>query len=120
MDENAGKKKVDYKRTKQYRAVRDSILTQLRENEVNDQHYLNMVITYMECWVDVRRLEDDIRERGVNIITTGRYGDEIKRNESVGEKIRVIAQMLRILDSLGLKRKETSKAKSQGDEYDDL
>lgn len=113
------KKIVNIELTAEFKKVRDSMLKQLKDKNIQEEFYINLVKTYMKFWVDVKHLEKDIQERGINITVNGRYGDEIKKNDSLGEKIRVSAQMLRILDSLGLKQKDFLKETPKDDENED-
>jgi hypothetical protein len=92
-----------YSQTKKYKAVRDSMLRQLKEQGADENHYIDQVSTYMDCWIDVQLLTKDIRERGATVEVVGRSGEpELRKNESVGERIRIIAIMLRIQSALGL------------------
>ena len=114
------KKPVDITLTKPYQATKKSMLQELKENGVTGQHHVSLVDTYMRCWADVKQLEDDIKTRGITVSYLNRAGgEELKKNESLGEKVRVIAQMLRIRESLGLRLKENSEVKQpEGDDED--
>ena len=98
-----GKEIRNYTLTKKYKDVKDSMLRQLKEQGADENHYIDQVNTYMDCWIDVQLLTKDIRERGANVEAVGRSGEpELRKNESVGERIRTIAIMLRIQSALGL------------------
>ena len=112
---------IDYKRTTAYRKIKASLLKRLEQMDALDGYNVGMVDTYMELWVDTKRLEDDIKKRGYNIETVDARGTEIvKKNDSVGEKVRVSNQMIRILECMGLKQKEQPKQKQQEDSEDGL
>jgi molybdenum-dependent DNA-binding transcriptional regulator ModE len=106
---------VDYEKTKEYRSIKKELLNQLEINGTIAKYYHSLVDTYMRCWADVKKLEADIEERGV-VVEYQHGGGQcgMKRNDSIGEKLKVIAQMLKILDSLGIKPLRQSK----GDEYE--
>lgn len=93
-----------HKSTKAYRLTRQALLDQLKLNGTTGQYYLDFVETYMSFWIDDKLLIDDIAERGVVVEyydSRGNHG--IKKNESVGQKTQINAQMIRLLDAMGIK-----------------
>jgi len=100
----------DYTRTQKYKDIKKAMLHQLKEQGADEKHYIDLINTYLECWIDVQILNKDIRTRGINVEVTNRAGDpELRKNESVGERTRIIAMMLRIWASLGLNQNAPQK-----------
>lgn len=97
-------KKRSWKSTKSYRLIKRDLLDQMEVNGIDGEFYLDLIEQYMSLWVDVQELDLDIKERGVickyqNSAT--QWGH--KKNDSLDQKNRTIAQMVRILDWLNLK-----------------
>lgn len=97
----------DYKRTKQYKEIQESLIMQLRINGNDSRHFLDLVQDYMSLWVIKNQLIDDIAERGV--VCKYQNGKEqwgFKRNDSVGELNKTSSQMLKILTQLKIQVKD--------------
>jgi phage terminase small subunit len=93
------------------------LLDQLDRNGVYGKHYIDLVNDYMALWEVKNKLIQDIREKGVSVkYQNGENQWGYKKNDSVRELTTVNNQMLRLLDSLGLK---ASKLDTE-EEYDDL
>ena len=91
-------------RTVTRKKVLDSLLEQIEKKGGYEDHYMSLIDTYMKCWDDVKKLEKDIKDRGVTVEYqhgVNQFG--IKKNESIGEKLKVIAQMIKILEALDIK-----------------
>ena len=98
----------DYKKTKAYRVLKQSLLDQLKENGNKKDFFVDLVEDYMSLWVIKNQLNDDIEERGV--VTTykngaNQYGQ--KRNDSIADLLKVNNQMLKILTQLEIKATPT-------------
>ena len=98
----------DYKKTKAYRVLKQSLLDQLEENGNTKDFFIDLVEDYMRLWVIKNQLNDDIEERGV--VTTykngaNQYGQ--KRNDSIADLLKVNSQMLKILQQLEIKATPT-------------
>lgn len=87
-----------------YAAIRADLLDQLERNGTVGKYYADLVDDYMSFWVDKQMLIEDIQRRGV-VVSYNNGGGQSgkKRNDSVTDKIKVNAQMLSILNALGLK-----------------
>lgn len=84
--------------------IKNDLLDQLERNGVYGQHYTDLVEDYMRMWEVKNELYRDIKNKGVNIKyqnSETQWG--YKKNDSVGELTRTNNQMLKLLDSLGLK-----------------
>lgn len=101
-----------------YIRIRESLLEQLEHNKINTEYNCDLINDYMDLWVTKCLLIKDINQRGV-IVTYNNGGGQKgkKKNESVIELTKVNTQMLKILDSLGLK--PTNVVTDAGDDYDD-
>ncbi len=97
----------DYRRTNEFKEIRQSLLQQLEENGNLNPHFKGLVEDYMRLWIIKNQLIDDIDERGV--VCKYQNGKEqwgYKRNDSVGELNKVSSQMLKILTQLKINVKE--------------
>ena len=97
----------DYKKTKEYKEIRGSLLQQLKDTNNLNAHFKGLVEDYMCLYVIKNCLIEDIGLRGVvceyrNGAT--QYG--YKRNDSTTELVKVNAQMLKILSQLKIQPKE--------------
>ena len=92
------------KRENKRKEIRKDLMNQLKRNRISTQYYIDLVEKYMDFWDIENDLIDDIRERGV-VVTYDNGGGQkgIKKNDSIDQRIKVSAQMLKILDSLGIK-----------------
>ncbi|MVB11170.1 hypothetical protein CAFE_18780 [Caprobacter fermentans] len=98
------------KKTKQ-KILRDEIqqdlLDQLERNGTVGAYYTDMITDYMKLWDTKNRLIADIEARGVTVESVTQAGINIKRNDSVGDLLKTNAQMLKLLDSLGIRPAQT-------------
>lgn len=83
--------------------IREDLLAQLERNGTTGACYTDLVDDYMEMWDTKNKLTEDIRERGVTVKCVTQAGENIRKNDSVGELVKLNAQMLKLLDSLGIK-----------------
>ena len=89
----------DYKRTKEFRALRQSLLDNLRERGLDTQCYEDKVDEYMDFWVMRRQLLDDVAARGLTL--TDERG-RMMENRSVSLAVQTARQMQDILRLLGI------------------
>lgn len=87
--------------------IKRDLLDQLERNNTIGTYYTDMVDDYMKLWDTKNRLIADIEERGVAIKNITNAGINFKRNDSVGDLIKTNAQMLKLLDSLGIRPAQT-------------
>jgi len=84
--------------------IKQDLLDQLERNGVYGSHYTDLINDYMALWDIKNDLIKDIKERGVS--TRYQNGENqwgYKKNDSIPELNRTNAQMLKILNELGLK-----------------
>lgn len=104
----ANAKTRKYLESEMYAAVRRDLLDQLERNGTAGEYYTDLVNDYMDMWVTKCLLVDDIQQRGVNISYDNGGGQKgKKKNDSVELRIKINAQMLKLLSDLGVKASVT-------------
>lgn len=85
-------------------AIKQDLLDQMERNGTLGKYYVDLVDKYMDFWDMENDLIQDIKDRGV-IVEYNNGGGQSgkKKNDSIDQRIKVSAQMLKILDSLGIK-----------------
>jgi|SRR5690554_3753998 len=84
--------------------IKKDLVEQLERKGVYGRHYLDLINDYMALWEIKNQLIKDIRERGVSIPwQNGPNQRGHKKNDSIAELNKTNAQMLKILNELGLK-----------------
>ncbi|MEG2001079.1 MAG: RNA polymerase subunit sigma-70 [Evtepia sp.] len=84
--------------------IRQDLLDQLERGGTTGGYYRDLVADYMDLWDTKNRFMADIKERGAKVLVVTASGSEnMKTNDSVTDLIKVNAQMLKILDSIGIK-----------------
>lgn len=102
MAANAKTKK--YLQSELYQKIKSDLLDQLEINGTTGEYYIDLVGDYMDMWVTKCLLVDDIQKRGVNVKYDNGGGQKgIKKNDSVEQRIKINAQMLKLLSELGIK-----------------
>lgn len=87
-----------------YDEIRSDLLMQLKTNQTTGKFYLDLVEDYMDLWLTKNLLLADIKSRGVTVRYNNGGGQSgYKKNDSVEQVLKVNTQMLRILDSIGIK-----------------
>lgn len=83
--------------------VKESLLIQLSQMGVTQEHYMDLINDYMGLWDVKTQLIRDIRKRGIVYTDASSTGiKQQKNNPSVKELVLVNKQMLSILKELGL------------------
>ena len=108
-------KPKDYRRTRAYRELLESLLRSLAARSLDEDVYWDKVQEYMDFWVRRQELRDDIARRGLTV--TDDRG-RLMENRSVSLEIQVSRQMLAIFATLGFK--EDALASGQRDDDDEL
>lgn len=112
----AEEKRPNYERRKDYRELRQSMLQNLVERDLDGDVYRDKVQEYMDFWVRRQELRDDIARRGLTVMDDrGR----LMENRSVSLEIQVSRQMLAIFATLGFKE-DALAAAARGDDDDEL
>lgn len=91
-----------------YAEIKKDLLDQLDRNGTIGKYYVDLVCDYMDLWITKCLLVDDIQERGVSVEYDNGGGQKgRKKNDSVEQRIKVNAQMLKLLSELGIKPTQT-------------
>lgn len=97
--------------------IKKDLIDQLERNGVLGSHFLDLVEDYMSLWDIKNDLIKDIECRGVSIAWSNGGGQGgFKKNDSISELNKTNAQMLKLLNELGLK---AVKVKPTGGEDDE-
>lgn len=100
----------------EYKEIKADLIQQLSANQTTGKYYLDLIEDYMDLWLTKNLLITDIKTRGVMVRYNNGGGQSgIKKNDSVEQVLKVNTQMLRILDSIGIKPSTAS-----GGEEDEL
>lgn len=92
------------KESEKYEAIKKDLLDQLDRNGIYGKQFKDLVEDYMSLWIVKNLLIDDIKSRGVSIKWNNGGGQNgYKKNDSVGELNKTNAQMLKLLNELGIK-----------------
>ena len=115
----AGKK--DYKKTKQYKALKKELEDDLESRGLISEPYRDKVDEYMRLWCWLQMLNDDISVRGVFIeYQNGENQKGTTDNKSLTIATRVSSQMLSIWTALGFKDQAVKAKAAAGGEDDEL
>ncbi len=83
--------------------IRASLYAQLQAKEADVPHFADLVEEYMEFWKLEKKLEADIKRRGINYEEKMSTGiSKIVNNPSVKDKVAVSKQKQIILEKLGI------------------
>lgn len=83
--------------------ITESLLGQLRDRGLMDEHYRDLVADYVKYWAIARKLQTDINKRGCKVEKRDSRGQlQTVNNESIDQLLKVHSSMLRILEALGL------------------
>ncbi len=108
---------ADFKRTKEYKQLRDSLKDNLEARGLIEPIYADMVRRYMS-FREMEYLADlDIAENGLNILDERR--GSLMANPCVATKLNASRQAAAIYRALGFED-EAKKSRAAGDEDDDL
>ena len=109
-------KRKSYRLTDAYKKLRQSMLQNLIDRDLDGDVYRDKVQEYMDFWVRRQELRDDIARHGLTV--TDDRGRLIE-NRSVSLEIQVSRQMLAIFTTLGFKE-DALAAAARGDDDDEL
>ena len=83
--------------------IRDSLIKQLEVKGAKVAHFEDLINDYLFLFDTKKKLQTDIRKRGVAYKTHSAQGYEItKQNQSVKDLVAVNKQMISLLKELGL------------------
>lgn len=93
-----------YLESEDYPKIKADLLDQMERNGTTGEYYIDLVNDYMDMWVTKCMLVDDIQERGATISYDNGGGQKgKKKNDSIDQRIKVNAQMLKLLAEIGIK-----------------
>lgn len=108
-----------FKNSTLYEEIKSDLLDQLERSGTHGKYYTDLVSDYMGLWVTKCLLIEHIEQNGVAIAWNNGGGQKgTKKNDSVDQVIKVNAQMMKILDGIGIKPVE--RESTQGGEGDAL
>ncbi len=83
--------------------IKQDLLDELERKGTVGKYYTDLVYDYMVLWDAKNLLQKDIEERGAVVEYISNNGTVNKRkNESVGEMVKVNDRMVKLLDALGI------------------
>lgn len=85
------------------KAIKTELMEQLERNGTVGKYYTDLVDDYMELWDAKNLLAADIRKRGAVVDYISNNGTKNNRkNDSIGELVKVNDRMVKLLDALGI------------------
>ncbi len=115
-------KPKSWKRTGAYKELEKDLLQGLRDAGMDQPRYRDLVEEYMICWIQVKELDEDIKERGTWVPYKNGSQTGMTENKSLGTKIRLLKTMDDIFRRLGYQdeaRNRRSAAAMTSDGEDD-
>lgn len=104
-------------RSKSAKKIKKNMIDQLQRAGNDNEFYMDLVNDYMDMYATKQLLVEDIKERGVRVSYDNGGGQKgYKKNESVEQRLKVNAQMLKLLSELRL----TPSYNEGGDEDEEL
>ena len=83
--------------------IRKDLLDELERNGTVGKYYTDLVDDYMTLWDTKNLLKADVKERGAVVEYISNNGTVNKRkNESVGELVKVNDRMVKLLEALDI------------------
>ena len=84
--------------------IKKDLTNQMEMSGNTEKYFLDLIDDYMSLWDTKTKLVADIGERGVKVKNTSNSGVvNYKKNESIDLLIKTNAQMLKMLNELGIK-----------------
>lgn len=94
----------EFRNSDEYAEIKGDLIRQLKQNQTAGRFYTDLIEDYMDLWLTKNLLLADIKTRGVTVRYNNGGGQSgYKKNDSVEQVLKVNTQMLRILDSIGIK-----------------
>lgn len=87
--------------------IKESLVEQLKKKNANVYHFEKLVDDYCSFCETMENLKEDIKTRGTLLKTNIKGESRYTTNPSILDMAKVSAQMLKILDKLGINIKET-------------
>lgn len=94
---------MDYKRTKNYKNIKQSLLDELEKNGNRTAYFENLVEDYMNFYSTKENAKKEIEEKGLMVpYQNGATQKGYKKNDMIDVIIKVNQQMIKILDKLDI------------------
>lgn len=91
------------KKSKKYREIKNSLLETLEKSNNNTPYFVNLVEDYMSFYETKEQAKAEIEEKGVMVeYQNGKNQSGYKKNDMIEVILKVNAQMIKILDKLGI------------------
>ncbi len=88
--------------------IKRDLTDQIERNGTNGRYYEDLIEDYMKLWDTKNMLIADIESRGAVVDYVSNNGTTNKRkNESVGELVKVNDRMIKLLDAIGISPLQT-------------
>ena len=113
-----GEKTAAVRRSKEYKALKQSMMDNLEARGLVESIYTEQVEQYMSFWIQARQLRDDVERRGISVYDEKRGMDV--ENRSVSLLVQVSRQMQNIYTALGFKDVSASAKAALADDDDEL
>lgn len=95
------KSKLNIKKSKKYRDIKNSLLETLEKSNNNTPYFVNLVEDYMSFYETKELAKAEIEEKGVMVeYQNGKNQNGYKKNDMIEVIVKVNAQMIKILDKL--------------------
>lgn len=108
------KKEIESEKLRE--AIKTDLIDQLDRNGTIGKYYADLIEDYMSLWDAKTKLAEDIKKRGAKVLIETANSANVKTNDSVPDLLKVNAQMLKILDSIGVKPSPIGGGEDGGDE----
>lgn len=100
-------KKIDIKRSKKYKEIKNSLIKELKKANNDTPVFLDLVEDYMALYETKTLCLDEIKKKGVYVrYQNGKEQSGYKKNEMLDVILKVNAQMLKILEKLKIEVSE--------------
>lgn len=95
------KSKLNIKKSKKYRDIKNSLLETLEKSNNNTPYFVNLVEDYMSLYETKELAKAEIEKKGVMIkYQNGKNQSGYKKNDMIEVILKINAQMIKILDKL--------------------
>lgn len=95
--------KLSKKKSKKYREIKNSLLDMLKKSNNDTPYFENLVEDYMSFFETKEQAKAEIEDKGVMVeYQNGKNQSGYKKNDMIEVILKVNAQMIKILDKLGI------------------
>lgn len=95
--------KLNIKNSKKYKDIKNSLLETLEKSKNNTPYFVNLVEDYMSLYETKELAKAEIKNKGVMVeYQNGKNQNGYKKNDMIEVILKVNAQMIKILDKLGI------------------